>query len=164
MKKYTRNTLAFVLENAGYQVVEVANGQDALHQLLHLTHAAHPIDLMILDIEMAGLTGWHVLDELKRSQVAIPTIVITGLIDEQLLQKIQDDRGLEYLRKPKEGTALKIFKRERYHVCAETSFIVQDGHGMLPMFSYFLKDALMLKIFNLVFGILIGLPLLLLGW
>jgi hypothetical protein len=45
-----------------------------------------------------------------------------------------------------------------------TSSIVQDGHGMLPMFSYSLKDALMVKIFNLVFGILIGLPLLLLGW
>ena len=45
-----------------------------------------------------------------------------------------------------------------------TSSIVQDGHGMLPLFSYSLKDALMIKIFNLVFAIVIGLPLLLLGW
>ncbi len=44
-----------------------------------------------------------------------------------------------------------------------TSSIVQDGHGMLPLFSYSFKDALLVKMFNLVFGLLIGLPLLLLG-
>lgn len=45
-----------------------------------------------------------------------------------------------------------------------TSSIVQDGHGMLPLFSYTLRDSLMIKMFNLVFAITIGLPLLLLGW
>lgn len=45
-----------------------------------------------------------------------------------------------------------------------TSSIVQDGHGMLPLFSYSIKDALMVKLFNLVLAIIIGLPLLLLGW
>jgi hypothetical protein len=44
-----------------------------------------------------------------------------------------------------------------------TSSIVQDGHGMLPLFSYTVKDALMIKIFNLVFAMVIGLPLLLIG-
>ena len=45
-----------------------------------------------------------------------------------------------------------------------TSSIVQDGHGMLPLFSYTLRDSLMIKMFNLVFALAIGLPLLLLGW
>lgn len=45
-----------------------------------------------------------------------------------------------------------------------TSSIVQDGHGMLPMFSYSVKDALKVKMFNLAFGVLIGLPLLLFGF
>ena len=45
-----------------------------------------------------------------------------------------------------------------------TSSIVQDGHGMLPMFSYSLKDALLIKLFNLFFALLVGLPLFLLGW
>jgi len=44
-----------------------------------------------------------------------------------------------------------------------TSSIVQDGHGMLPLFSYSVKDALFIKLFNLLFAICIGLPLLLLG-
>ena len=45
-----------------------------------------------------------------------------------------------------------------------TSSIVQDGHGMLPMFSYSMKDAILIKIFNLAFAIAVGLPLLLIGW
>ncbi|MEA3223169.1 MAG: putative manganese transporter [Thermodesulfobacteriota bacterium] len=44
-----------------------------------------------------------------------------------------------------------------------TSSIVQDGHGMLPMFSYSVKDAILIKIFNLVIAVVIGLPLLLIG-
>ena len=37
-----------------------------------------------------------------------------------------------------------------------TSSIVQDGHGMLPMLSYSVKDSLKIKIFNLTFGIILG--------
>jgi len=36
-----------------------------------------------------------------------------------------------------------------------TSF-VQDGHGMLPLLSYSLKDSVLIKVFNLVFGLAVG--------
>lgn len=38
-----------------------------------------------------------------------------------------------------------------------TSSIVQDGHGLLPLLSYSIKDSVLIKIFNLAFGLLIGL-------
>jgi hypothetical protein len=44
-----------------------------------------------------------------------------------------------------------------------TSSVVQDGHGMLPMLSYSVKDSILLKIFNLVFGLSIGLMLYFVG-
>ena len=37
-----------------------------------------------------------------------------------------------------------------------TSSIVQDGHGMLPLFSYTLRDSVLIKTFNLVFGLAVG--------
>ncbi len=37
-----------------------------------------------------------------------------------------------------------------------TSSFVQDGHGMLPLLSYTVKDSLLIKAFNLVFGLLVG--------
>jgi hypothetical protein len=36
------------------------------------------------------------------------------------------------------------------------SSVVQDGHGMLPMLSYSIKDSVLIKIFNLVFGLALG--------
>ena len=45
-----------------------------------------------------------------------------------------------------------------------TSSIVQDGHGMLPMLSYSLKDSIKLKAFNLVIGLTIGLIVFALGF
>ncbi len=45
-----------------------------------------------------------------------------------------------------------------------TSSIVQDGHGMLPMLSYSLKDSIKLKAFNFVIGLTIGLIFYIVGF
>jgi hypothetical protein len=37
-----------------------------------------------------------------------------------------------------------------------TSSFVQDGHGMLPLLSYSIKDSILIKVFNFAFGIGIG--------
>lgn len=44
------------------------------------------------------------------------------------------------------------------------SSIVQDGHGMLPLLSYSIKDSLLIKLFNLFFGIVIGLLFYMFGY
>jgi len=45
-----------------------------------------------------------------------------------------------------------------------TSSFVQDGHGMLPLLSYTIKDSILIKLFNLIFGLALGLILYLVGW
>jgi len=42
------------------------------------------------------------------------------------------------------------------------SSFVQDGHGMLPLFSYSVKDFITIKAFNLGFGLILGVILLIL--
>ncbi len=37
-----------------------------------------------------------------------------------------------------------------------TSSVVQDGHGMLPLLSYTMRDSAIVKAFNLVYGLLVG--------
>ena len=44
-----------------------------------------------------------------------------------------------------------------------TSSVVQDGHGMLPMLSYSVKDSALIKVFNLVFGLITGIILFSIG-
>ncbi len=45
-----------------------------------------------------------------------------------------------------------------------TSSVVQDGHGMLPLLSYSIKDSIKIKVFNFVFGLTLGLILFAAGW
>ncbi len=45
-----------------------------------------------------------------------------------------------------------------------TSSFVQDGHGLLPMLSYSVRDAIIIKGFNVVFGLISGLLLYFAGW
>jgi hypothetical protein len=44
-----------------------------------------------------------------------------------------------------------------------TSSFVQDGHGMLPLLSYTVRDSILIKILNLLFGLGIGMILYLIG-
>ncbi len=45
-----------------------------------------------------------------------------------------------------------------------TSSMVQDGHGMLPLLSYSVKDSILVKLFNVLYGLIIGYFVLLLGY
>ena len=44
------------------------------------------------------------------------------------------------------------------------SSVVQDGHGMLPLLSYTVKDTVLIKLFNLAIGLGLGLIVYSLGW
>jgi len=44
-----------------------------------------------------------------------------------------------------------------------TASFVQDGHGLLPLLSYSIKDSILIKIFNLVFGLAVGVILFTMG-
>jgi hypothetical protein len=45
-----------------------------------------------------------------------------------------------------------------------TCSIIQDGHGIIPLLSYTVRDAVLIKLFNLVIGLLIGGVLFYLGY
>lgn len=44
-----------------------------------------------------------------------------------------------------------------------TSSIVQDGHGMLPLFSYSVKDSILIKFFNICIGLSVGVIIYVIG-
>ena len=67
-----RSVLALYLENAGYEVVEAADGGAALEAL-----QTQQIDLCLLDIMMPVLDGYHVLKRLRETS-DVPVIVISA--------------------------------------------------------------------------------------
>ncbi len=45
-----------------------------------------------------------------------------------------------------------------------TSSMVQDGHGLLPLLSYSVKDSVTIKIFNAIYGLAVGLLVMAMGF
>ena len=71
-----RDVLRLYLEKEGYEVVEAADGPEALRLLKQ-----EKIDLAILDIMMPGLDGFELCREI-RSRVDCPIIFLTAKIQE----------------------------------------------------------------------------------
>jgi DNA-binding response OmpR family regulator len=67
-----RRSLAFHLEQAGYQVRTAASAEDAIEGVRHA-----PPDLVILDIGLPGKDGLEALREIK-AQHSLPVIFLTG--------------------------------------------------------------------------------------
>jgi CheY-like chemotaxis protein len=68
-----RTLLARVLEDAGYQVYEAANGREGLERF-----RAQPVDLVITDLEMPEMTGLEVILELTRAFLDVKVIAMSG--------------------------------------------------------------------------------------
>ena len=89
-----RRSLAFHLEQAGYQVQTAANAEDALAMVHH-----SPPNLVLLDIGLPGMDGLDALRQLK-SQYDLPVIFLTARrreLDEVVGLELGAD---DYITKP----------------------------------------------------------------
>src|SRR5512134_867859 len=89
-----RRSLAFHLEQAGYQVQTAANAEDALAVVHH-----SPPNLVLLDIGLPGMDGLDTLRQLK-SQYDLPVIFLTARrreLDEVVGLELGAD---DYITKP----------------------------------------------------------------
>jgi CheY-like chemotaxis protein len=91
-----RQTVADLLRREGYQVVEAANGREAL---TCLRDGPRP-DLILLDMLMPVLDGWLFLRRWRREEPKppVPIVITTGTI---LTREWATDQGCQgFLRKP----------------------------------------------------------------
>jgi two-component system, chemotaxis family, chemotaxis protein CheY len=92
-----RETMTDALEQAGYQVVEAADGVDALERLRGSTRLP---GLILLDLMMPRMNGVEFCEEKRKiaEWAAIPTVVLSA--DAQVKQKAEACRATSYLKKP----------------------------------------------------------------
>jgi CheY-like chemotaxis protein len=65
--------LGEMLRDAGHHVVPVGSGADALR-----VFAPGAFDVVITNIGMVGMSGWELVEELRRRDPDIPVVFITG--------------------------------------------------------------------------------------
>jgi len=63
-----------VLENNNYAVELSADGEEGLYMALN-----GPFDLVVLDVLLPGLSGWEVLEGMRRKGCATPVLMLTAL-------------------------------------------------------------------------------------
>jgi len=89
-------TLAGALGDAGYEVIEADNGDDAI-----LLARQHRPSIALLDMRMDGKSGLDVAAYL-RDYVGTPFVFLSALGDESLIARAREFGALDYLVKPVE--------------------------------------------------------------
>jgi len=83
------------LEQRGYTVDAVTNGDDALELL-----RTRPYDLVLLDEQMPGLRGLEVLEQLRRDDLHVRVVMMTKSEDDRTMTEAIGRRVDDYLVKP----------------------------------------------------------------
>ena len=87
-------TVTHGLAQAGYDVIDADNGDDAI-----LLAREHKPDLALLDIRMEGMSGFDVAAYL-RDQLHVPFMFLSAFADDDTVQKVKALGALAYLVKP----------------------------------------------------------------
>lgn len=112
----TANSISIILRKAGYQVECVQDGFSAVNRIAACKNSSSPVDLVLTDIQMPILTGTELMEELKKTSIDLPVLVITGYSDEETLNQLDSVYAVPYMIKPfkplelleQVGNALKL--------------------------------------------------------
>lgn len=93
--KTTREIYRKVLETAGYQVIDAADGEEALELLTNQS-----VDLLLTDIYMPGMSGLELLERAREIRPDLRAIVMTGHKTSEAVIGALRNRACEFLTKP----------------------------------------------------------------
>ncbi|MDP3910650.1 MAG: response regulator [Gemmatimonadales bacterium] len=86
-----------LLQRHGYTVLEAANGPGALTLVGTLTR---PVDLLLTDVVMPGMSGRELADRLCAAQPGLRVLYMSGYADDAIVRHGMLEPGLAYLEKP----------------------------------------------------------------
>ena len=92
-----RGIAAKLLRQRGYEVIEAADGEEAL---ILAEEWAGKIDMMISDVIMPGLDGPSLLKKARQYLGDAPVMFISGYAESDFSDLLQDEVGVSFLPKP----------------------------------------------------------------
>lgn len=120
------------LENKGYEVVTVTNGQDALDQCRERT-----FDLILLDENMPGLSGLETLAQIKEMSPAVPVVMVTKSEEENIMDQAIGSKIADYLIKPVNPHQILLTLKKNIHqrdiLTEKTDTGYQQNFGRIGM-------------------------------
>lgn len=92
-----RRLINTLLENAGYKVIEVVDGEDAIEKM---RENKDRIQLLLCDVVMPKKNGREVFDEIIKMKPNIKALFISGYTDDIIHEKGILAEGLNFISKP----------------------------------------------------------------
>ena len=83
------------LVGKGYSVVEAYGGEQAL-----TIYSADRPDVVVLDVRMPGKDGLETLQEIRASDPEASVIMVTAVLDDEVVGQTMADGALDYITKP----------------------------------------------------------------
>lgn len=96
-EEVVRLMLVEVLAHQGYTVLEARRGADALALA---GSAAQPVDLLVTDMSMPGMTGWELAKSLRTTRPGLPVLFISGHNEHETARWGRMNPPVEHLYKP----------------------------------------------------------------
>ncbi len=85
-----------LLEKLGYGVETAGMGEEVLEKF----HRGHPLDLVILDYHLPGMSGLEVIQRLKASFPGVKVLVASGFFSNQDMKQLTVGGAEGFLHKP----------------------------------------------------------------
>ena len=100
-----REIIATVLGERGYQITLARSGSE-LSRLLSESNQVRPFDLIVTDVQMPGISGLDVIDQIRKLGNTTPVVIVTAFPQDDVRKRA---RGLEVrlLAKPFELETLR---------------------------------------------------------
>ena len=124
------------LQEKGYEVTPVNNGQDAIDACREQV-----FDIVFLDENMPGLSGLEVLQEIKTLYPTLPVVMITKSEEEHIMEQAIGQKIADYLIKPVNPSQILLCLKKHIHQrrLARTVFSYKAinavlGHGQIKSF------------------------------
>ena len=92
-----RLMLSEVLTEQGYTLLGAGRGEDALTLA---QNAPKPVDLLVTDMTMPGMTGWDLARNLRANRPSLPVLFISGHNENETARWGRMDPPVDHLFKP----------------------------------------------------------------
>jgi DNA-binding NtrC family response regulator len=98
-EEQVRKPIRLNLAKAGYEVIEVSDGLQAI-AILRQQETARTVDTILCDIRMPKVNGIDTILYFRKHYPAIPVVVLSGYPDIELAASLLKQGVLDYLVKP----------------------------------------------------------------
>lgn len=86
-----------VLGYRGYQIIEAGSGEESLQVF---ATAPTPVSLVLMDVNLPGLSGWEAMAQLRARSPGLPVVVLSGGYAEEESQRAMASGAADFISKP----------------------------------------------------------------